>query len=707
MKEFRYNRVLLAIILISLVCGLWLVYSRHQVEVRNDTVEMAMDYQALRRIADWEGQSESSVLSKFKDAGITSLVVYDATLERLDKDGVIVAIPGKDLLRLKNESMSSGVFKQLLNRGNLDYDAVYIAEGSSKTAFSEVITDLRLRYGVNRISIVGNNPVIIELKGDPRELTLEDYVNKAPLMQAPLGLSSKEMKRVQAAGFKVIVRPQNYLPVTRQAIDSIFARIATAGVKVTAYLPCGTDVVGYPNNEYYMSRLLHDYDIRLGLIEHVTQLQYAKFNGLNDLLEENNYDAVRVYTIDQLENSKLTMPEAMRRWSISDEERNIRLNYIRPFMKPQAGQDILELNLDYVRGITASVEKTGYKIGTATLLQKTGPTTSTNSFAGPYFPPRIALCVLAFGIFAALAVYLSLLVDLSEKKQLLLTIIGGFLGALLIYLARGLFTRQLLAFMAAVIFPALSMNVIMDLWDSCKEKSKGLPAILFTATWQLALAIVISLIGATFIASILGDNRFFLEADIYRGVKLTFIMPPLLTALLFIKRYNMFGVAEGKTLNFWQQIRELAKVKITAGHLLVLAVLAVVAIIFVGRSGHSAGIPVPALEIKLRVLLEHLMYARPREKEFLIGHPAFYLAVYAAYNKWPKVLQLLLVMAASIGQGSLVQTFCHVRTPVIMSYVRAGDGFVLGAVLGIILLIVVVLLLPYFKKWQRSYLADE
>jgi cellobiose-specific phosphotransferase system component IIC len=101
------------------------------------------------------------------------------------------------------------------------------------------------------------------------------------------------------------------------------------------------------------------------------------------------------------------------------------------------------------------------------------------------------------------------------------------------------------------------------------------------------------------------------------------------------------------------------------------------------------------------------MYARPREKEFLIGHPAFYLAVYAAYNKWPKVLQLLLVMAASIGQGSLVQTFCHVRTPVLMSYVRAGDGFVLGAVLGIILLIVVVLLLPYFKKWQRSYLADE
>jgi hypothetical protein len=60
MKEFRYNRVLMAIILISLVCGLWLVYSRHQVEVRNDTVEMAMDYQALRRIADWKDRAKAA-----------------------------------------------------------------------------------------------------------------------------------------------------------------------------------------------------------------------------------------------------------------------------------------------------------------------------------------------------------------------------------------------------------------------------------------------------------------------------------------------------------------------------------------------------------------------------------------------------------------------------------------------------------------------
>lgn len=48
----------------------------------------------------------------------------------------------------------------------------------------------------------------------------------------------------------------------------------------------------------------------------------------------------------------------------------------------------------------------------------------------------------------------------------------------------------------------------------------------------------------------------------------------------------------------------------------VFVVAAVVVFVFVGRSGHTAGVPVPAIEIKLRAFLEQVMYARPREKNF-------------------------------------------------------------------------------------------
>ena len=41
-----------------------------------------------------------------------------------------------------------------------------------------------------------------------------------------------------------------------------------------------------------------------------------------------------------------------------------------------------------------------------------------------------------------------------------------------------------------------------------------------------------------------------------------------------------------------------------------------------------------------------------------------------------------LVLVAAIGQGSMVETFAHMRTPVYMSFVRGIGGIVLGAFVG-------------------------
>ena len=46
----RYNPVLIAIIAIGLIVSLWLNYQRHEIEQRNDTVEMAMEYEGLEHI---------------------------------------------------------------------------------------------------------------------------------------------------------------------------------------------------------------------------------------------------------------------------------------------------------------------------------------------------------------------------------------------------------------------------------------------------------------------------------------------------------------------------------------------------------------------------------------------------------------------------------------------------------------------------------
>jgi len=710
----RYNPVLIALIAVALCAALWLVQIRIRIEKENDTVEQVLDYQAVLMMAQREGRDSGKLLQQFKEAGVTTLIVYDTTLERLDREGRISAVPG-DVLQKVPSGWHRGKFEKILTgiSPDPDPDAVYVTTGNDPEAWVEVKEDLLLRYGQDRVKTISHEPEILEVKGDSRILPEPDYRAKTPVMQAPLGISVKELRDVQEAGFLAAVRPQNYLPYSRAAADSLFARIDKAGVQVTTYIPCGTDVIGYPGETDYAGKKLTQRNIRLGLLEHVTQLQFAKFSGLDALLRSVENNAVRVLNIDAQENSKLMMPDALRRWALADEERNIRLNYVRLFLKPQNGVDIIDLNLDYMRQITQQVKGRGYKIGTAGVFQKLNGSKEKTAngapaFSGPYEPDRRLLLLTGLGAWAALALYLGMIFHFFKgKKQYILVAAGMMITAFCLFAGRGLLIRQGLAFMSAVLYPVLSMSVMLCLWERIREDNKSMPGIIFAGLWQLALAILLSLIGATLNAAIMGDNRFILEADIYRGVKLTFILPVVLTLLLFLRQYSIFTEDVSSPSDLFSQLVKICKTRLTLGHFVILGILLFVAYIFVGRSGHTGGVPVPAIEIKLRLFLEQVMYARPREKEFMVGHPAFFLAVMAAYRQAPNWCRLALVLGAVIGQGSLVQTFCHMRTPAMMSYIRAADGYLLGAALGILAVIFVTVLMPYVKPWLRRFMINE
>ena len=697
----RYNPVLIAVILVGLVCALWVNWNRHTIEQRNNTVEMAMEYENLRKLAALEGLPEEIVVKQFQDAGINSLMVFDTTLERLSKMGAIKTATGSELRQAKILGNDAGIFASVKD---IEENAVYIAAGNDASSFKEVWEDLRTRFGANRAKMISNNPPIIEALGSTHLVAEDDFKTPRGILQLPLGLSSSELRKVKDYGFNVIIRPQNFENVTEEKIDNIFKRIAKSGVEVNAYMPAGREVVGYPDKIDYMAKKLDGR--KLIMLEHYTQLQFAKIDGLVPLAEAINYKAARSYVIDSLEQKKITVGEGLRRWALTDEERNVRVNYIRPYMMSQNGQDIFAMNLQYVKDIVKNVKARGFEIGEAGLFEAEQSTVA-NGYTGPYFPNKIAFVIIGLAIIAGAVVYLAQLVELSNSKQLLIWAVVSAFAAVVMLTGRGLVMRQALAFGAAVLFPVLSINVVLDIWDQCKESSASAVKVIFSATWQLALAVVMSLVGGMYLAAILADSRFLLEIDIYRGVKLTFIMPLVLMTVLYVKRYDMLGVAGCGLKAAIGKINELLSKPITFKHVALFGVLGIILLYFVARSGHSAGVPVAAIEVKMRLFLEQLMYARPRQKEFMIGHPAFFLAVYAAYHHAPRLIQYALTCGAVIGQASLVQTFCHMRTPVFMSTVRALDGYAMGAVIGIVLVAVLALAMPLLLKLQRRYLSNE
>ena len=121
MKKFKYNRWLLLFIVVGLLAALVVDVQRYQVEKQNMTVDMAIDYEGLVELAEREGLPPEEVFRQAKEAGITSLAVYETTFKKLNVNGKATATPGSAIL----ENYQSGALTDpawRLVRGREDLD---------------------------------------------------------------------------------------------------------------------------------------------------------------------------------------------------------------------------------------------------------------------------------------------------------------------------------------------------------------------------------------------------------------------------------------------------------------------------------------------------------------------------------------------------------------------------------------------------------
>jgi len=651
LADFKYNRVLLAMMLVGLIAALMINWQRHTVEENSSRVELVMDYEDIMELAHTEGESAESLFQQFKEAGITTLAVYDTTLEKLHKDGKLTVLAGVDVLE-KNKGLQKTVSPA----------KVYIFANPVATAddtYTEVKSDLIRRLGAERVrEIPDANYRVLEVDG-----------NYEKLIKWNLGLSRQEIREAAGKGFFVMLRPTNFTKVEPDDVHSVFER--SAGIdNVSGLMFVGDEVLGYPDLLPLTADSMKKRDMTLGLIEHPLQLQFLRQEGLTQLAVLLNYQAARVYVIPKDEQPKLKINEAIQRWVVTDQERNIRINLLRKYDKAEGNRTVIETNLDYVTGIKEGLLEKGFVLGKASTFPA-------------YFPSPLLLALVILAATAAGVLYLTQVFPFPARYQYILL---ACLGAVLVFpvlKGSGTLVRQMAALASAILVPALAMTWQLDRWR--KRQTTGpvsLGRIVLDGAVSLTLTLLLSLVGGMYVASLLGDVRFLLEMEIFRGVKATFILPLVLITLTYLTRFPLVGPPIRSTRDIWSQTIQFLNYPVQIKTLLAAGVAAVVAWGFIGRSGPTAGVPVPAIELKLRAFLEHTMYARPREKEFLIGHPAFMVAVMAVYQRWPQGLHYVLVLLATIAQGSLVETFAHLRTPVFMSFVRALDGLAVGVIFG-------------------------
>jgi hypothetical protein len=234
--------------------------------------------------------------------------------------------------------------------------------------------------------------------------------------------------------------------------------------------------------------------------------------------------------------------------------------------------------------------------------------------------------------------------------------------------------RSVLALAIAVIFPTLAILTQLPKGDNWDAES-----IKFRDTLYIILRIVgITLLGALLIIGLLSDVYHMLKIYQFRGVKLAFALPLLITAFYyFLYPYRV------KSLRFI--IKRFLQSKVTIGYVLAgVAGLAFFALYFL-RSGNYQ-LPLFNGEAALRNFLGYIMLVRPRTKEFLIGYP---LLIFILHNlgrvidyryKW------VFFTLATVAPISLLNTFCHLHAPLWVSLLRSLNGLLLGFVVGYLVL---------------------
>ena len=154
------------------------------------------------------------------------------------------------------------------------------------------------------------------------------------------------------------------------------------------------------------------------------------------------------------------------------------------------------------------------------------------------------------------------------------------------------------------------------------------------------------------------------------GVKAALILPLMFGLLLLLDRRE-FGALFRRRVT-WGDV---ALIGVAFGGVLVLYLM---------RSGNTPRLAVTDAERGFRDVLESFLRARPRFKEFAIGHPLLIAGLYLrgrARGFWKDGRALIWI--GMIGQISVVNTFLHAPAPVAESLLRTINGWWIGALVSL------------------------
>ena len=629
-NSFPVNLLLVILIALGLLGGLISAAHRWKAEARNRRVELVIDYSDAQALANTTRRQVDDVLASLKASGITTVAVTEDSLATLTGNGIVTYT-------------RNGRATTLTFAPGFPGQRARVIQMLAHKAPGLVVTP------------IGQNGLVV---GAPW-----------PQFDAiPIGLDSDTVNTVKRNGLLVAPRLINFTGVTPQNIPWELAQtkrqcLEPAGIGPVIF--AGTSVLGNRALIKITADALAANNLTYGSVE------LGKMFGDDDLSRLADAQTVRVHSIGTDEMGTMDEPTAVERFVRAAKERNIRVCYVRLFTSGLTHDpDVLHANTAFVTKIVKGMQE-------ARLIVGEGP---AHAYADDPKPGLLLRILMGLGVLGGTLLLLRVFTGIEGRALVIASVIGLVLALGLAAPGTTPKGREVLALLSACVFPTLGLCAI-----SLPRPISGSKEVLRRAFTTYVQMTLVTVIGILLTVGLLSGRLFLLKVDEFLGVKLVLVTPVALVAA-----YYGLGLGALSPRAGWAErrdtvlcsLRSLADRPLLAGQVVVGIVALVALALFVARSGNDPGVGVSATELKTRALLDKYLYVRPRTKEFLLGHPALLIGLAAAAsNRFPQWVLPLLIIGA-IGQSSLMDTFCHLHTPLLISGLRGLIGWALGAVFG-------------------------
>ncbi|MDQ3024367.1 MAG: DUF5693 family protein [bacterium] len=447
----------------------------------------------------------------------------------------------------------------------------------------------------------------------------------------------------------------------------------------------GTQVPGFPHNLKRVANQLKEQKQLFSWVEFDDQ------DGGAQLASQTAPYVARVHSITAEEMEKYDIARAVERYELALTERGIRVLFVRPFVRPGLNkakgdyrEQVREVNSKYFAALGKMVKAQGYTIG------------RPRPFSDP---PKWLVSVrkvaITLAVTAGALLLLSLFVPLVTTRWVVGLLALGQLAAVGSIAVSSIYSIVLLV--TGIVFPLLGFWTALLVFRRRVAENTGAAPSLGWALLCLLIASVISAAGGILIHGGMWSARALLHIDQYRGVTIALAFPVLLVAAYCWQAESLADAwdgARGEIASFWQRFTTLWISPIRYGDVAVI-LLAVGAIgLVLLRSGNEGPIGVIGAEGSLRDLLENALAVRPRTKE-LLGHPL--LVLFLLSLTWRTRAGLLFALAGILAQVSVLNTFLHLHTPLLITLQRVGVGLLIGVITGAVLGAVALLITRYLK----------